>query len=85
MATSNPKISMSFIVMFMMILIASKVSADIDEDGTHSLLGESRYSTMSKANYKMGPPLYRVRSKPNFFVPASKLDDDDAKPHKQED
>lgn len=71
MAALKQKMSMGFLVSLTMLilLVLSKVSADVDDDGKPSEF------LISSRTFEMGVPLYRVRSKPQVLIPAPDFED----------
>lgn len=66
------------ILMLMTTLMASEATDNYtDDDNIVGLLGQPSHASGSSKDMKMGVPLYRVRSRPNYFIPASKLNGED--------
>lgn len=74
MTTLIKKLSVGFLVMLLVTLIAQSSFADSDEDLDVGSIFEVELRGTEFEDFKVGMPLYRVKGKPGILIPASKLE-----------
>ncbi|KAG6734576.1 hypothetical protein I3842_01G279200 [Carya illinoinensis] len=74
MAALIKKLSIGFLVMLLVTLIAQSSFADSDKELDLGSIFEAELRGTEFEDFKVGMPLYRVKGKPGILIPASKLE-----------